>query len=106
VVVDLEERRPPRPAVIGDLTSILTEATRNAYVHSGGSKVLVSGRIDRSHGVCSVIDDGAGFDPAHEPDGHFGLIGMRERAEKIGAKISFQSTPGEGTTVTIEWGNR
>jgi len=106
VVVDLDERRPPRPAVIGDLTSILTEATRNAYIHSGGSKVLVSGRIDRSHGVCSVIDDGAGFDPSREPEGHFGLIGMRERAEKIGAKINFQSTPGEGTTVTIEWGNR
>ena len=106
VVVDLEERRPPRPAVIGDLTSILTEATRNAYVHSGGSKIVVSGRIDRSFGVCSVIDDGTGFDPLHEPDGHFGLTGMRERAEKIGAKISFQSVPGEGTTVTVEWGNR
>jgi signal transduction histidine kinase len=106
VVVDLEERRPPRPAVIGDLTSIITEATRNAYVHSGGSKILVSGRIDRSHGVCSVADDGSGFDPSHEPEGHFGLMGMRERAEKIGAKISFQSTPGEGTTVTVEWGNR
>ena len=106
VVVDLEERRPPRPAVIGDLTSILTEATRNAYVHSGGSKIVVSGRIDRSFGVCSVIDDGAGFDPLNEPDGHFGLTGMRERAEKIGAKISFHSVPGEGTTVTVEWGNR
>jgi signal transduction histidine kinase len=106
VVVDLEERRPPRPAVIGDLTSIITEATRNAHNHSGGSQILVSGRIDRSRGICSVIDDGAGFDPTYEPDGHFGLIGMRERAEKIGAKISFQPTPGGGTTVTVEWGNR
>jgi signal transduction histidine kinase len=106
VVVDLEERRPPRPAVISDLTSIITEATRNAHNHSGGSQILVSGRIDRTHGVCSVIDDGAGFDPTYEPDGHFGLIGMRERAEKIGAKISFQPTPGGGTTVTVEWGNR
>jgi signal transduction histidine kinase len=106
VVVDLEERRPPRPAVIADLTSIITEATRNAHNHSGGSQILVSGRIDRSRGVCSVIDDGAGFDPTYEPDGHFGLIGMRERAEKIGAKISFEPTPGGGTTVTVEWGNR
>jgi signal transduction histidine kinase len=106
VVVDLDERRPPRPAVIADLTSIITEATRNAHNHSGGSQILVSGRIDRSHGVCSVIDDGAGFDPTYEPDGHFGLIGMRERADKIGAKISFQPTPGGGTTMTVEWGNR
>jgi signal transduction histidine kinase len=106
VVVDLDERRPPRPAVIGDLTSIITEATRNAHIHSHASKILVSGRVDRSHGVCSVIDDGKGFDPSHEPDGHFGLMGMRERAEKIGAKINFESEPGVGTTVTVEWGNR
>jgi signal transduction histidine kinase len=106
VVVDLDERRPPRPAVIGDLTSIITEATRNAHVHSRASKILVSGRVDRSHGVCSVIDDGKGFDPSHEPEGHFGLMGMRERAEKIGAKINFESEPGVGTTVTVEWGNR
>jgi signal transduction histidine kinase len=106
VVVDLEERRPPRPAVIADLTSIITEATRNAHNHSGGSQILVSGRIDRAFGICSVIDDGSGFDPTYEPDGHFGLTGMRERAEKIGAKISFQPTPGGGTTVTVEWGNR
>ena len=106
VVVDLVERRPPRPAVIGDLNSIITEATRNAHIHAGASKILISGRIDRSTGVCSVIDDGMGFDPAYEPDGHFGLMGMRERAEKIGAKISFHSEPGVGTTVTVEWGNR
>lgn len=103
VVVDLDERRPPRPAMVGDLTSIVTEATRNAHGHSGASKILVTGRIDRSHGTCSVIDDGKGFDPGHEPEGHFGLIGMRERAEKIGARIEFDSEPGRGTTVTIEW---
>jgi signal transduction histidine kinase len=106
VVVDLDERRPPRPAVIGDLNSIITEATRNAHVHAGASTILISGRIDRAHGVCSVIDDGTGFDPSYEPDGHFGLMGMRERAEKIGAKIKFQSEVGVGTTVTVEWGNR
>jgi signal transduction histidine kinase len=106
VVVDLDERRPPRPAVIGDLNSIITEATRNAHIHSGASKILISGRIDRSNGVCTVIDDGKGFDPSYEPDGHFGLMGMRERAEKIGATIDFQSEPGTGTTVTVEWGTR
>ncbi len=47
-----------------------------------------------------------GFDPEYEPEGHFGLVGMRERADKLGATIDFQSTEGLGTTVTIEWGNR
>lgn len=103
VVVDLDERRPPRPAIIGDLTAVLTEAARNAHRHSGASKILIAGRVDRSHGRCSVIDDGKGFDPTQEPEGHFGLIGMRERAEKMGARISFDSEVGRGTTVTIEW---
>lgn len=106
VIVDLEERRPPRPAQIGDLTSIVTEAARNAHQHSSGSKVVISGQVDRSFGSCSVVDDGVGFDPEHEPEGHYGLIGMRERASKIGATIKFDSKPGVGTAVTVEWGSR
>ncbi|HSM44146.1 MAG TPA: histidine kinase [Acidimicrobiia bacterium] len=106
VIVDLEERRPPRPAQIGDLTSIISEAARNAYQHSQASKVVISGQIDRSFGTCSVVDDGVGFDPDHEPEGHYGLVGMRERATKIGATIKFESKPGVGTAVTVEWGSR
>jgi signal transduction histidine kinase len=106
VVVDLEERRPPRPAQIGDLTSIIAEAARNAHTHSKASMVVISGQVDRSYGSCSVVDDGDGFDPDHEPEGHYGLTGMRERATKIGATIKFDSKPGVGTAVTVEWGSR
>jgi signal transduction histidine kinase len=106
VVVDLDERRPPRPAQIGDLTSIIAEAARNAHNHSQASMVVVSGRVDRTYGSCSVVDDGIGFDPEHEPEGHFGLTGMRERAAKIGATIKFDSKPNVGTAVTVEWGSR
>ncbi|HEX9763147.1 MAG TPA: histidine kinase, partial [Acidimicrobiia bacterium] len=106
VVVDIEERRPPRAAIIGDLTSIITEATRNAHIHSGASKVVITGQVDRSFGICAVVDDGNGFDPEHEPAGHFGLIGMRERATKIGASVKFDSKTGTGTVVTVEWGNK
>jgi signal transduction histidine kinase len=106
VVVDLEERRPPRPAQIGDLTSIISEAARNAHRHSRASKVVISGQVDRSYGSCSVVDDGIGFDPEDEPEGHYGLTGMRERASKIGAIIKFESKAGVGTAVTVEWGSR
>ena len=106
IVVDIDERRPPRPALIGDLTSIVTEAVRNAHQHSRAAEILISGSIHRDWGTCYVKDDGVGFDPGNQPDGHFGLMGMRERAEKIGATIEFDSRTGVGTTVTIEWGNR
>lgn len=106
IVVDIDERRPPRPAIIGDLTSIVTEAVRNAHNHSGATNIVVSGNIHRDWGNCVIRDDGNGFDPSYEPDGHFGLVGMRERAEKLGATIAFDSNVGVGTTVTIEWGSR
>lgn len=106
VVVDLDERRPPRPALIGDITSIIAEAARNAHQHSKASRVVISGVVDRTYGQCSVVDDGVGFDPEHEPHGHFGLIGMRERANKIGVTIKFDSKPGVGTAVRVEWGSR
>jgi len=106
IVVDIDERRPPRPALIADLTSIVTEAVRNAHKHSSATNIVVSGRIHRDWGSCQVQDDGNGFDPEYEPDGHFGLVGMRERAAKLGATIDFESNEGAGTTVTIEWGSR
>ena len=106
IVVDLEERRPPRAALIGDLTSIVTEAARNAHRHSGATRIVVSGQVDRGFGTCTVVDDGVGFDTEHEPDGHYGLVGMRERATNIGATIKFDSKPGVGTAVTVEWGSR
>lgn len=106
VIVDLDERRPPRPALVGDLTSIITEAMRNAHKHSKATRIIVSGQIDRASGFCAISDDGVGFDPENEPVGHFGLIGMTERAEKIGADIEFLSEPGVGTTISVEWGKK
>ena len=50
------------------------------------------------------MDDGVGFDPeataqTAEARGHFGLVGMRERAEAVGGRIVVTSGPGRGTTV-------
>ncbi|HEY6014706.1 MAG TPA: ATP-binding protein, partial [Candidatus Limnocylindrales bacterium] len=49
-----------------------------------------------------IEDDGKGFDPARVPDGHLGLAGMRARADKIGARFSCRSEPGQGTTIEVE----
>jgi signal transduction histidine kinase len=51
-----------------------------------------------------VIDDGIGFDPqAPESERHFGLEGMRERAELIHAKLRIESQPGKGTRLSLSW---
>ena len=52
-----------------------------------------------------ITDDGRGFDPnaqTHGQPGHFGCIGIRERARKIGAEVKWNSEPGKGTTVWVE----
>ena len=49
-----------------------------------------------------VQDDGKGFDTARGiRDNAYGLVGMRERADAIGARLIISSTPGNGTTVTV-----
>jgi signal transduction histidine kinase len=49
----------------------------------------------------TVSDDGRGFDPAAVPEGHFGLIGMGERARLLGGELRIDSSPGHGTTVEV-----
>jgi signal transduction histidine kinase len=51
-----------------------------------------------------VKDDGVGFDPGRLDAGdgpHFGLLGMRERAARIGAQLTIVSSPGAGCTITV-----
>jgi len=51
-----------------------------------------------------VKDNGVGIDPTivdHGKDGHFGLPGMRERAARIGAKLTFISSASSGTDVNL-----
>jgi signal transduction histidine kinase len=52
----------------------------------------------------TIRDDGCGFDVSQAlptAAGHFGLLGMRERAEKISAALQIQSAPGQGTTICV-----
>jgi signal transduction histidine kinase len=51
----------------------------------------------------SIRDDGRGFDPREQiADGHFGLLGMRERAEQIGGVLSIDSAPERGTQIAVD----
>jgi len=103
VDVRLIERRPPRPSISPDVIAIVTEAARNAIRHSGSPLITVHGTVDFDEGTISVHDAGKGFRRDRVTDGHFGLLGMEERAERIGAALNITSTRG-GTAVTVTWG--
>ncbi|MDJ0497271.1 MAG: histidine kinase [Acidimicrobiia bacterium] len=103
ISVDIDEHRPPRPAVAVELRAILAEAVRNAVEHSRASALRIEGEVDRDRGRISIIDNGRGFDSSQLPKGHYGLLGMRERAAEIGGTLTVESTSGQGSRVTIAW---
>lgn len=91
------------PAAQFHLLRIVREAVTNALKH--GAPTRVDLRLHASESACAIEieDDGEGFDvPARSGlEGHFGLRGMRERAQRIGGAFSIESVPGEGTTVRV-----
>lgn len=90
---------PPQTAET--LCRILREALRNIALHSGARNVKIDLQRAGDHVVLVVADDGVGFDPAAQASGHYGLVGMRERAERIGAALAIASAPNGGTRVTL-----
>jgi signal transduction histidine kinase len=103
VIVNIDERIPPRPAIAIELGAFISEAFRNALLHSRATAIWITGRITEHDGFLAVQDNGAGFDHGIRPDGHFGLVGMRERAAVIGATFELETAPGEGTVVSMTW---
>jgi PAS domain S-box-containing protein len=91
------------PEVQVALYRIAQEALNNTVKYARATQVSVNLRLQSELVRFSVIDDGAGFDPAAIPPNHLGLRIMRERAEVIGAKLNIYSEPGEGTQVTVLW---
>jgi signal transduction histidine kinase len=51
--------------------------------------------------VLDIVDDGVGFDVESIAPGHFGLLGLREQADLIGAKVQIDSRIGRGTSVVL-----
>jgi two-component system nitrate/nitrite sensor histidine kinase NarX len=99
-----EPIREPRQ-VCEQVTRIVIEALTNVWKHAPSSRATFSLRRDGDQAVAAVRDKGPGFD-ASAPIGrgqHFGLKVMRVRAEQIGGELYLDSTPGQGTVVTLRW---
>lgn len=85
-----------------ELFRIAQESLTNVARHARASAVRV--HLARRDGTLtmSLADDGCGFDPEQlDPSGHFGLLGMRERALRLGATLQIDSQPGRGTTIRV-----
>lgn len=96
--------RPVARAMEEELLRIAQEAVSNAVRHAQASRIDIELNYDAKRLRMEIVDDGRGFEEqpqAFGPEGHFGLQGMRERAAKIGAQFSVQSSKSGGTRVSV-----
>lgn len=103
VQVDMPASMPAVERPVAEVVyRIAQEALTNAMRHADARTVVVALRQDGDATVLEVTDDGCGFDPAGPAATcGLGLLGMRERAHRIGALLRLHSSPGKGTQVCL-----
>jgi two-component system sensor histidine kinase DegS len=87
---------------------IAQEALTNALQHAHAQNITIRVRCDEEGVILTVEDDGVGFTLPPRPDlltrqGHFGLVGMQERATRLGGRLVIDTAPGRGTRVTVRF---
>lgn len=96
----------PLPEVIEEaLLRIGQEAVTNTVKHAEARCIRIELDFSQPHVVMEIRDDGKGFVPESSPgpnEGHFGLLGMSERAKRLGGQIAVTSAPGTGTVIRVE----
>ena len=88
-----------------ELLMVAREAIANAGSHAKPDWIRISASLDGKDLTLIVIDNGSGFSQSTLPngaDGHFGLLGMRERMSRIGGTLAIQSAQGSGTVITMK----
>lgn len=88
------------------LYRIYQEALNNAVRHADATEISIHFSFDAQRIVFEMVDNGKGFFGKMDwvelaRQGHFGMVGMKERAEAIGGEFKVQSSPGEGTTIRV-----
>jgi signal transduction histidine kinase len=87
-----------------ELLMVVREALHNAIRHGQPPRVHVDIAFEKKALKVQVSDDGRGFDTAmasSQPNGHYGLVGIRERAKRIGGILVLHSRLGTGTDLTL-----
>jgi len=92
----------PPPQTSDHLLSVLNEALANVTRHAQASHVRVRLEAINNHLELEIWDDGRGFDPEIVTGvGHYGLLGMRERARLVGGILEIESRTGQGTRIRL-----
>jgi signal transduction histidine kinase len=108
VAVEVEttgDVRPLSEVVEENLLRIAQEALTNVIKHASASEVRISLEFGPQAVTLRVKDNGQGFTPDNCPgsrEGHFGLLGMSERAKRLNGHLRVTSTPGNGTCLKVE----
>ncbi|GAB3703471.1 hypothetical protein GCM10027592_33530 [Spirosoma flavus] len=85
-----------------NLFRIIQEAVSNALRHAHANTIQVAIGTDATSRLwLEVKDDGIGFDMSEEHPGHYGLLNMRLRAERLGGEWQITAQPGMGTTLSL-----
>ena len=90
---------------VHEVLMVAREALYNSVRHAHPRTVSLDIHFEQSRCSVEVRDDGSGFDPAHlssAASGHYGLVGMKERVERIGGKFILKSGINVGTELTIQ----
>jgi signal transduction histidine kinase/ligand-binding sensor domain-containing protein len=106
--VEIFTRGMPHPLTkdaYQQLVDIAREAVRNAIQHAKCRRVRVTVEYNQNSIVLTVADDGCGFAPtllrADRPAGHYGILGMQERAQQLGATFALGPNGTTGTKVSV-----
>ncbi len=88
-------------SIAAPVLRIVTEGLTNITLHAGATQASL--RLQAQDGALrlEIHDNGQGFDPSAVPEGHYGVIGMRERARLLGGTLEIESRPGQGTTLSV-----
>ena len=92
-------------AIENNLLRIGQEALTNTMKHARATKIHIELSFHAEYIQLGIRDDGCGFDANDQPHsgkGHFGLIGMRERVERLKGQLQLKSRPGAGTEILIK----
>ncbi|MBK9925477.1 MAG: hypothetical protein IPP66_09315 [Anaerolineales bacterium] len=112
IIADIEADGEPRyPEIVEqNIYRIVQEACENASKYARAKSIVIEGKLFEKRIEVKVIDDGIGFRDEISlklddmlANKHFGLAGMHERADLIGAAIRIDSKPKHGTRIQVSW---